>query len=231
MKDLEQVLSELSELKKEHLPIAKRMLNAYGGSFYPFDVFASGILNRSMSLLKGFTVSIPDNFLCAVPLIRLQLDNVLRFSAVHYVDVEANTFALEVMSGKSIRKMKDKTTRQSLTDKFLRDEISKTHPDFADLYDKTCEYVHFSNIILKNTFVIKSVGDEHYIESQISEDDFFIEEQQRVGAAKAMRAVTIKLINQIEDWIYTKENPLIAAKALREGMTHIAIPVEENFKS
>src|SRR2546427_10538241 len=75
------------------------------------QTFVAAALNRSLSLVLGFCDLIPDNYICAAPLIRLQLDSAVRFSALWLV-ADPKDFAKRVSSGKPIRKLKDRDGQQ-----------------------------------------------------------------------------------------------------------------------
>jgi hypothetical protein len=58
------------------------VLSAHRGDLYGFDLLAVATLNPSMCLLRGFCDLIAsENFIAAAPLLRMQLDNCLRFYA------------------------------------------------------------------------------------------------------------------------------------------------------
>lgn len=71
------------------------------------DLLAVATLNRSLALLTGFSAMIEArNFVSAAPLIRLQLDNCLRFSACWLVS-DPHDFAMKVLEGKQVRSLRD----------------------------------------------------------------------------------------------------------------------------
>jgi hypothetical protein len=79
---IDNLLNKLEENNKLHIEEAELLLKADKGNFYMFDFLAIAVLQRSMSLSSGFIALMRlDNFISAIPLIRLQLDNYLRFSA------------------------------------------------------------------------------------------------------------------------------------------------------
>lgn len=132
----EQVLTSQLEilltLRDSHIEMGKEMLTAYNGSIYHFDLYANAVFHRLIMLLSGFIKLIPDNFICAAPLVRLQLDNFLRMSAVHRVDMPSHEFAIAVIGGKRIRDMKDKVTKRKLTDAELVEACDKNYPGLKD---------------------------------------------------------------------------------------------------
>src|SRR5215471_9979911 len=102
-------LAKLATLQEKQTDIWLRMLQAYGGAFYPLDMLAVGALNRSAALGAGFRGLIEQrNFLCAAPILRLQLDTALRFYAAFIVE-DPHAFASAVLKGTPVRKLKDKS--------------------------------------------------------------------------------------------------------------------------
>ncbi len=85
--NIEEAIAILSEANELHLDLGKKMSEAYEGAIYPMDLLAAAVLNRSLYLIHGISRLVLDrNYISAVPLLRLQLDNVLRFHAAWLVD-------------------------------------------------------------------------------------------------------------------------------------------------
>jgi len=85
---------------------------------YPLDLFAIGSIKRALSQIDGFLTLIAEsNYVAAAPLIRLQLDIGLRFSAFWLVR-NPHELAKEILNRKEIRNFKD-SKNQRLTDSYL----------------------------------------------------------------------------------------------------------------
>jgi hypothetical protein len=90
---LDERLAFLEESKQSHFNMVERI----SGQAVPIRVYAFMVLKRSLSLIFGFTNMIRNkNFLCAAPLIRLQIDNLLRFRAAFLVDNQSQ-FVVDVI--------------------------------------------------------------------------------------------------------------------------------------
>jgi hypothetical protein len=101
---IEERLKFLEESKDSHFNITEII----SGEIEPIDIYAFMALKRSISLVFGFIEMIrAQNFLCAAPLIRLQLDNLLRFRAAFLVE-DQNLFVIDVLQEKEVRKLKDR---------------------------------------------------------------------------------------------------------------------------
>src|SRR6516162_5203015 len=71
------------------------------------QIFVAAALNRSISLVHGFCTLIPDNYISAASLVRLQLDSAVRFTALWLVE-DREEFAKNVSSGQQINRVKDR---------------------------------------------------------------------------------------------------------------------------
>lgn len=214
---VDQKIASLEKLKKIHLERARKMIEADGGSMYPFDILASAVYKRSMSLIDGFLKMIPSNFICAAPLVRLQVDNLLRFSAANRVSVNAHAFAMDVMSGIPVRKMRDKDNpKQFLTDQYLVQKLKHIEPRIESLYEETSGYIHLSE---KHIYNAMRFNDEKggAFEFCVSEKDQYITDEDRVEALTAMIVITEKLLWLLEGWTFVKDNPEVAKAAWDKG--------------
>ena len=80
-------LTKLRDREPLHLEMGRRIQEEHGGVVWPVDVIALAALHRSLMLVGGFAVLVEQrNPLCAVPLVRFQLDNLMRLNAGRLVD-------------------------------------------------------------------------------------------------------------------------------------------------
>jgi len=171
--DLLKIFEDFNNLEKAFLNEAKLFLQIGGenGNLYTMDLFTSAIINRSISLMKGFvTLAKENNYIASVPLIRIQLDNCLRFYAATLVD-DYNEFFVDYLIGKSIRNLKD-ASGTKMTDTYLVSKLDTVFPGVQKLYKNSSGYVHLSN---EHSFLqTKLVANkERTIETRIGSYDFF----------------------------------------------------------
>src|ERR1700730_8800825 len=127
---LTQAIHDLEVLKEDHLRIGKETMEKF---IYPLDFLAFAVLNRSVCLASGFVTLIrANNLIAAAPLVRLQLDNNLRFFASSLVD-QPHDFAMKVLGGTRIDKMKDRSGKR-LRDSYLVELLSSHHPWITLVY-------------------------------------------------------------------------------------------------
>ena len=133
---LEELLTKLDEQKQIHLEVTAKMIQADKTSLYPLDLMGISMSKRSMSLIRGGREMIrQENFICAAPLLRMQLDNSLRFYAAFLVE-DPHELARQFAEGKSIRNFKERGTNQKLTDRLLVDRLAEHHPWIVEVYER-----------------------------------------------------------------------------------------------
>lgn len=223
---LEYMVKELERLQEKHIKLGRKMVEADNGNIFPFDLFATAVLDRSVMLIEGFKKLIPDNFICAAPLVRLQLDNYLRTFAVQRVDINAHEFAIAVINGKRIRDFRDKDTKRKLTDAELVGITEKTHPGITDFYSKASGYIHFSDTLIFNSISVEKGTST--IQGSISKNEPFIPDRLRIEAAISMYSFTELLLNFLEDWTFTKNNAELVANLRDKGVDKIYIRSNED---
>lgn len=203
--ELVTTLQELKTISDTIVPVGMESINANGAT-YVFDLFAHAVLNRSLSIISGFIAAIEsENFLCAAPLVRMHLDNLLRYYASQLVD-NSSDFAMKVLEGESIRSMKD-INGKKMTDSHLVKEVSKKLPWVERVYEETCGYVHLSDKHIFNA--VAAIKGKRTIRVHISGKDENVPDELRTEAVQIMIEVTKQLINLVYGWInYKKSTPV-----------------------
>ena len=123
--------------------------------------FVFSIVNRSISLNRGFLILTDfNNYITAISLIRMQIDNCLRLFAMSLV-TDRKKFYEDVLIGKHIRNMKDAESNK-MTDRYLVDKLDRLYPKFKLLYKNTSGFIHFSNEHLFVNNKAKEIDAETY---------------------------------------------------------------------
>jgi hypothetical protein len=126
----------------EHVHAGKCVVAS--GELFLADLVIFGMLQRSLDLVLGVKTLIADrNLTCAVPLLRLQLDSLIRLAYMATLP-DADVFAHEIVSATPLHKVKD-VKGKALTDKRLRSYASKHFPWIDDLYEESSRLIHFSH--------------------------------------------------------------------------------------
>ena len=185
------------------------MLEAYGRALYGFDLLAIAAAKRSIALSVGFRTMIRDqNLICAGAILRLQLDTALRIFAGFIVD-NPHDFAIAVIEGKRINKMKDQNGR-FMTDHYLVTELVRKYPEYQwikSTYEETSNYIHFSDTHFFSTLDRDNHEDQPGLRITIEARDNGIPDNIYHNAITTFHNSTEILVRFIEGWIFTKDNP------------------------
>jgi hypothetical protein len=114
-------------------------------------------------------------------------------------------FAIEVIGGKEINKFQDKDTRKKLTDKTLVEVAEVQYPGISEFYKKACGYVHFSDTHIFHT--ISTNPETGVISGSISKVETRIPNRLRIEACISMYEITKLVLDELNGWIFTKNNP------------------------
>jgi len=195
---IDEKIQILNELKKEHNQFRECFLV---GTIYLSDIYAAACLNRSLCLLSGFSSMIEaKNFIVAAPILRLQLDNVLRFYALWNVN-DPSGFVMEVIKGTRIDKLKDKNGK-FMRDSYLVDIISADYPWIKSVYTNCSGYIHLSE---KHIFNCWKVDNPDEFEIKISPEDIYIQEDIYLEAIDAFIETTGILLRYMEAFCRSKD--------------------------
>ena len=109
---------------------------------YP-DLFALGIARRSLALSFGFRSMVAQrNGICALPIVRMQLDTLLRLYAGFW-SADHQEFCAAVMRDEQIDRMKS-DDGQPMKDRYLYERLAKLNPWIMAVYKMTSGHIHFS---------------------------------------------------------------------------------------
>lgn len=132
-------------LRWHHVELSKRFLSASGGDIYEIDVVLVGVMIRSYGLVDGFIDAFDAwNPMVAAPLVRMQIDNLVRLSYMVHAP-SATDIARYVVGGGEFRKLRD-SSGKLLTDARLIWHAKPYHAWIEPVYKATSGWVHFSPI-------------------------------------------------------------------------------------
>ena len=201
MEQVDAAIIKLRTLEGQHAEFGAELLRADDGALFPMDILAVAVLNRSVCLLVGFCDLVDKrNFVSAAPLLRLQLDNLLRFHGAWLVG-KPHDFATDVLRGTAVRHLEDQSGKQ-MTDRYLLEKIAIEHPTLKNVYEHTSGYVHLSE---KHIFNSVHAGKEGLtLNMKIGATDSFVREETYLEAAQAFFHVTGVLFQYLQGWLVTK---------------------------
>lgn len=129
---------------------------------FPVDIVLLSVLNRSLDLVAGFTWAYDRwNLSTAAPVVRMQVDNVLRLALLAKAPPGLVTDVL--LSGKQLNKEWDPLATQGkkvkLTDQRLRDHARDRFAWLDLVYEKSSGWVHFSSVHIGVTMQVTDKGE------------------------------------------------------------------------
>lgn len=209
-------LEQIDNFEQTFKELSKQMM-APGQDLFPLDMLAIGVINRSLSLLSGFTTLIRSkNYIAASHLVRPHLDNFLRFHAAWLVN-EPHEFAMQVMKGTRIDQLKDRKGKK-MRDSYLVEIASIQYPWIQNVYKETSGFIHLSKKHVFTSTILKD-KEERTVEFRVSKEDKYVPDEAKLEAAECVIEITNCIILLIEGWIWSKSNPekLEALKEQQSG--------------
>lgn len=114
-------------------------------SYTDKDLFFHGITFRAESINHAFmTLTKEDNYLAAMPLVRMQIDNFLTVVASLLVS-DFNKFYKAYTNGKATNRLKDKEGNL-LSNGFIVKKLAESYPIIKEIYENGNYYVHPSHV-------------------------------------------------------------------------------------
>ncbi len=192
-------IHELSGFESEFIQSSQRILEAGNQKLFVLDLFSGAVNNRAISLINGFVnLAESNNYLCAIPLIRMQLDNGLRFFASTLVE-DSNDFFNHYQNGKAIRDYKD-VNGKKMTDSYLAKQLESYFPGIRDLYKETSGHIHLSSNHLHATTNAKK---DRKIEMRIGNYDIYSMDS-KLDFVSTMTEVSKLVLIVVEQWKHEK---------------------------
>jgi len=142
--NLQKRFRDFEKLRQTHLNIGIKMLSVNGGNIYLTDLVIIGILKRSLDILDGVISLVKYwNFIAAAPLLRLQLDSLLKLSYLAK-SKNADIVSMKIIKGYPFQNLKDEEGKK-LTDARLRDYACSVCPGIDNMYREISKLIHLSN--------------------------------------------------------------------------------------
>jgi hypothetical protein len=203
---LEAAVACLRASESAHQQVLARAMTADAGALYPADHVMLGVAQRSLMLIAGFVALVEQsNAVCAVPLLRLQLDNIMRFNALWLVR-DPKEVLNALLSEKPFNKLKSRDGNEPLTDRYLAEQLSKRHPWVSEVYKRTSGFIHLSMPGLMSGVV--GIGDATSRDVQFAigpNAGRIWTDEEKKEAVDAFIAATSALMYLFVSWVITKE--------------------------
>lgn len=207
----ERYLDELQKLNSATKNLGKQ-LQAITPEFYSFDFFLITALNRTVNLNKAFIELIKgNNFIAGAPLVRINLDTLLRLYAGRVSNLDMNEFARKVIFEKrKINNLKsternEKGKLKEMSDNFLKKSISQIngYEWVEKVYDAGNSFIHLDSKLFFSSTQVNDKKDKT-INLTIGYHDSYVEQSEKTGATFWMQKITEGIIGQAMLWIAEK---------------------------
>lgn len=149
----------LDAMRVHHLDLGRRFLD---GELYETDLFFTAAMARSYSLVDGFISGFDSwNPVVAAPLLRLQLDSLVRVSYLAKAP-RVEDVAWHIIRGGEFRTLKDPEGK-ALSDTRLIEHARPAHPWIDEVYKATSGWVHFSPAHLRAAVQVSTDSEDESI--------------------------------------------------------------------
>jgi|ERR1700733_1458774 len=179
------------------------------------DFLGMGIGRRALALSSGFRLMVEHrNSLCALPMVRMQLDTTLRLYAAFFV-TDHQKFCEDVIQGKQIDRLKS-DDGSLMKDSYLRDRVAKMNPWMVDVYKSTSGYIHFSVRHIQEAF---RSGEGANATLVIGPVDFDREPEHFLEPMRCMHHLNLIIEFALKDWFARMCDPTGVTISARELWT------------
>lgn len=139
---MEKYISNIEKSKEYYISLSIECVELFDKDFDYF-MFINCVINRAMNINRGFiSLTKNDNYACAIPLIRMMIDNCVRLWGITLVD-DAHKYIKVWSNGEKIANIKDKNGKR-LTDSYLSEKFGLLNPGTDVIYKDACSFVHLS---------------------------------------------------------------------------------------
>ncbi|MCL6103846.1 MAG: hypothetical protein M1292_15415 [Bacteroidetes bacterium] len=207
--DLKAIFDSFMELENELKIETKKIFEneSNKGQLFKSSHFIFSVVNRAVALNRGFLqLTNLNNYLAAISLIRLQVDNCLRLYAMSLVD-NPSSFYDSVLEGIEIGNLCDRDGKK-MTDNHLATKIDTIFPEFKKLYKNTCGFIHFSHEHLYFNNKVKDLTDDSFILSTSIGDIDKLEIYEKVDYSFNMLMAGKSLYKLIKEYRITMQKYL-----------------------
>lgn len=194
----QEVARQIRRREQEHRKLIVAVLRADGGNIFEMDLIAIGVVKRSLMLIQGFLAMLrSENYLCAGPLLRMQLDNILRLYAASLFPSGSDTLKA-FLKDMPLSRLKSPDGKP-LTDKELATRVGKMYPWLPRVYETTSGFVHFSGSAILST--VEDVSEDGSVRVVVGpRGGRRWKPQERLAAAQAFDEATRAVLQMVASW-------------------------------
>jgi hypothetical protein len=197
---LEARLRAWTELETAHGQVGQTLYDTCAGDLFPCDLLAMAVLDRSLNLLSGVRLLLRnEGYICAAALLRLQLDNVLRFHGVVAATGDPHGVAQRIFAGEELGKIKA-FDGERMHDTKLRGLLGAKLPGIDSVYKATSGYIHLSTEHIRH-FVARSgkiCGEFRLLNIATSDEHLSLEH--KLGLVHDFQVLTKGVLGFVRSW-------------------------------
>jgi hypothetical protein len=201
---MEAELQALKLLRDQHGERGTALFQACNAELFPCDALAFSVLERSLHLLKGFHLLLENGgYTCGAALLRMQLDNVLRFNGVA-LSKDPHDVAKAILNGTPLDKIKD-TTGQPMKDNRLIELLSPKNPWVKHVYTVASGYIHLSDQHFHHFCMRSKENETGKRDIAIGDDEDYLSDEYKLQLVKAFAIVTRGILEMVRQWTEVRE--------------------------
>lgn len=222
---IEEKVQYLLGFCKEYQDFGRKMVQA--DCFESVKYFLVGLCNRAIALNMGYidlTTSPYENYLAAIPQIRLMLDNAMTgysFFMSGKTFKERIRYIQHIRKGKEIRKFRI-ANNNTLMEKFIINEMNHEIQGIRSLYKKGSSYIHYSdNLMNASAYIQQKEDGKKTAVLNVNDTSGIYSDEERIGFWEDMIGANIYMFHVVAKWEeYIREtiNPIIE-KVIEENRT------------
>lgn len=150
-------LQLFAEIRNKCISIIQNMILAGDGEFNLIDSYFIGSVDKSCFLIDGMISAIKNmNSTVVGILLRTQMDNCQRAFAITLVE-DPHQFIKNILEGSKISDLTDRNNKK-MKDCYLKEKLGELDSRFKQVYDKACNYIHFSIVGMLHTMNVSNAG-------------------------------------------------------------------------
>ncbi len=196
---MKKIISDLENIREKHDVFGKKTLSLSNGNVFPCDALYLSVLNRSLELYDGFLLLVKNGkYGCCMAILRMQLDNILRFNGVLLTEDPHDT-SNKIFTGIALNKVKDKKGKL-LKDYYLVECLSENNDWVKRVYKICSGYIHLSD-----QHIFQMIGRSKMSENGIrniclGSGDEHIEEKYKIQLVDTFTVVTKGIFKLFSKW-------------------------------
>jgi len=198
--DLAAALAEVEATGENHNATGRALFEACHGDLFPMDALAMTVLDRSLSLVQGFTLLVRNGgYTPAAGLVRMQLDNVIRLHGITS-QPDPHDVASRVIAGKRLDQLRGVDGKR-MRDANLRALLSKANPWVDHVYSVSSGYVHLSDQHVRHFMQRSAINAAGSRDVAIGTTDDYLRDEQRIDLVNAFCGVTRNVLKVVSRWV------------------------------